>query len=55
MEFDFVTWSIWTVGFVIWVIWTYFSVEELRTIVDVSRKERERGEASVEQIDEERE
>lgn len=39
MDFDFVTWSIWAVGFAIWVIWLYFSVEELKVIVKTVREE----------------
>lgn len=45
MDFDFVTWSIWAVGFAIWVIWAYFSVEEFKAIVKTVRKEMSNNEA----------
>jgi hypothetical protein len=49
MDFDFVTWSIWTVGFAIWVIWLYFSVEEFKSIVKTVREETSSNETPSEQ------
>lgn len=45
MDFDFVTWSIWAVGFAIWVIWLYFSVEEFKAIIKTVRKKMNGNEA----------
>jgi hypothetical protein len=49
MDFNFVTWSIWAVGFAIWVIWVYFSIEEFKSIVKTVRKEMSSNETPSEQ------
>ncbi|SHG58053.1 hypothetical protein SAMN05443144_1364 [Fodinibius roseus] len=39
MEFDFVTWSVWSVGFIIWIIWAYLSIKEFISILIAQKKE----------------
>lgn len=39
MEFDFVTWFVWSVGFVIWIVWAYLSIKEFIGILAVQKDE----------------
>lgn len=41
--FDWVTWSIWLVGFVILVIWIIFPLKEFAGILKSQRAERRQG------------
>jgi hypothetical protein len=42
VEFDFVTWSIWAVGFVIWGGWIVLSARELRALIRAQREDAEK-------------
>lgn len=39
MEFDFVTWSIWAVGFAIWITWIVLSARELLVLLRTQGEE----------------
>ncbi|MFZ1290379.1 MAG: hypothetical protein WAR79_09820 [Melioribacteraceae bacterium] len=39
MYFDWVTWSIWLVGFIILVIWIMVPVKEFRILIQKKRNE----------------
>lgn len=41
MPFDYVTWSIWLVGFVILVVWIYVPVKEIRKLLADRKKQPE--------------
>lgn len=41
MYFDWITWSIWLVGFIIMVIWILVPVREFKRLVQQKRAERE--------------
>ncbi len=45
MYFDWVTWSIWLIGFFILVVWIWIPIKEIRTIV--MKKKQEMASANV--------
>ena len=48
MYFDWITWSIWLVGFIIMVIWILVPVREFKKIVQQKRNERKAKEIMTE-------
>lgn len=39
MYFDWITWSIWLLGFIIWVTWIVVPIREFRTILKERREQ----------------
>lgn len=37
MYFDWITWSIWLLGFIIWITWIVVPIKEFRTILKERR------------------
>jgi len=48
MYFDWITWSIWLIGFIILIIWIFIPVKEFKKIVQQKRAE-EKSKKSIKQ------
>ncbi len=49
MYFDWITWSIWLVGFIIMVIWILVPIREFKKLVQQKRLERKARETMTEE------
>ncbi len=38
MDFDWITWSIWLIGFIVLVVWTWIPIREFRRLVAQRRQ-----------------
>jgi len=43
MYFDWITWSIWLIGFLIMIIWIYVPYKEFRGLLKMKRAEKTDG------------